>query len=84
MARRNILDYRDVLSFLISSNKVAPDGCVSLHDIVEAFVIKTDKCRADTIMQHVEYMCGLRLLQRRGEVTYKIIDTWESTLDKIR
>lgn len=84
MARRNILDYKSVLSLLISSNKVAPDGCVTLHDIISAFVIKTDKSRADTIVRHIDYMVSLRLLQKRGELTYKIVDDWESTLTRIR
>lgn len=84
MARRNVLDYRNVLSLLTNSNKVAPDGCVTLHDIIEAFVVKTDKSRPVTIIRHIEYMCGMRLLQKRGEITYKIVNDWEDTLNRIR
>lgn len=84
MARRNILDYRNVLSLLKSSNKVAPDGMVTLRDIIEAFVVSSDKSRPETIMRHIEYMCGMRVLQKRGEITYKVAEDWKDILDRIR
>lgn len=84
MVRRNILDYRNVLYLLNSSNKVAPDGCVTLYDIVIAFVHTTDKSKPETIMRHIEYLCQMRVLQKRGEITYRIAEDWKSILDRTR
>lgn len=84
MARKNVDDYRRVLSFLTKSNRVAPDGVITLKDIVDAFVWSTDKSRPETIMRHIEYMCGLKVLQKRGEISYKLVDDWKDILERMR
>lgn len=81
MARRNILDYKSVLSLLETTGKIEEDRTVSLKDVNEAFVIITDKSRPDTIQRHIDYMCGIRVLQKKAEFKYKIADNWKGILD---
>lgn len=84
MARNNVLDYRNVLNFLESSGKVAPDGVVFLRDITGAFVSLTDKNRPETIQRHIDYMCGMNILHKKGDVTYKIAEDWKFILDRMK
>lgn len=80
MARRNVIDYERVLSVLETSNFRDKDGYITLSDIESVFVAVTDKVRSNTIRTHIEQMCRLNLLSKRGEISYKMNDTWKETI----
>ncbi len=84
MARRNVLDYERVLSVLENSSFKDKDGYVMLSDIESVFVVVTDKIRPNTIKAHIDHMCALKLLSKRGEISYKIADGWKDVIKQYK
>jgi hypothetical protein len=84
MARKNILDYKNVLYLLDVSLAHSEDRVVSLDDIIEIFVRKTDKSRPETIMRHVDYMCKMNLIQKKGERSYLVAKNWKELVDNLQ
>lgn len=82
MARRNIEEYQKVLSILDSNNYKDKDGYITLSNIEAIFVATTDKVRPDTIKAHIEQMCRLKLLIKKGEVSYQIFDGWQEIIKR--
>jgi hypothetical protein len=82
MARRNIEEYQRVLSILDSSNYKDKDGYISLTNIEAIFVATTDKVRPETIRAHIEQMCRLKLLSKKGELSYLISTEWKEIIAK--
>jgi hypothetical protein len=80
MARRNVLDYERVLAVVESSNFRDKEGYISLSDLESVFVAVTDKVRPETIKAHIEQMCRLNLLTKRGELAYKLTDNWKEVV----
>jgi hypothetical protein len=79
MARRNIEEYQRVLSILANGYK-DKDGYLRLTDIESVFVATTDKVRPDTIGRHIEQMCRLKLLNKRGELSYQLPENWRDII----
>jgi hypothetical protein len=79
MARRNIEEYQRVLSILSNGYK-DKDGYLKLTDIESIFVATTDKVRPETIRRHIEQMCRLKLLNKRGELSYQLPEDWRDIL----
>ena len=80
MARRNVLDYERVLAVLESSNFRDKEGYVTISDLESVFVAMTDKVRPETIRAHIEQMCRLNLLSKRGELSYRLSDGWRDVI----
>lgn len=81
MARKNILDYKNVLYLLDVSLAHTGDRVVSLDDIIEVFVRKTDKSRPETIIRHIDYMCKMNLIQKKGERSYLVAENWKEIIE---
>lgn len=82
MAKRNIEEYEKILSILDTPEYKDKDGFVTLTDIESIYVAVTDKVRPDTIKLHIEKMCNLKLLVKRGEISYRINDNWPTIIKK--
>lgn len=81
MARRNIDDYSRVLSILETAPK-DKDGWFTQTDIESIFVALTDKVRPETIKLHIDMMCNLKLLIKRGELSYKLSTEWKDVIKR--
>jgi hypothetical protein len=82
MARRNIEEYQRVLTILDSKNYKDKDGYVMLSSIESIFVAITDKVRPETIKAHIDQMCRLKLLTKKGELSYEISMEWKEIISK--
>ena len=82
MAKKNMEEYQKILSILDTPEYKDKDGFVTLTDIESIFVALSDKVRSETIRQHINQMCNLRLLTKRGELSYRINDNWQSVIKK--
>jgi hypothetical protein len=82
MARRNINEYERVLNVLDSELYKDKDGIIALGDIEAVFVALSDRSRPETIRAHVDLMCRLKLLTKRGDVHFKINDGWREIIKK--
>lgn len=80
MARRNIEEYQRVLSILDTTSYKDKDGYLTLSDIESIFVATTDKVRPETIRAHINQMCRLKLLNKRGEISYRLADNWKEVI----
>ncbi len=84
MARKNILDYKNVLYLLDISLAHTEDRVVSEDDIIEVFVRKTDKSRPETILRHIDYMSKMGLIQRKGERSYLVPKNWKELVENVQ
>ena len=55
-----------------------------LSDLESVFVIVTDKIKPNTIKAHIDHMCALKLLSKKGELSYKIVDNWRDTIKQYK
>jgi hypothetical protein len=81
MARRNIEEYHRVLTILDTEPYKNKDGNTTLNSIETVFVAVTDKVRPDTIRVHIDRMCALNLLSKKGEVTFTINPDWRKIVN---
>jgi hypothetical protein len=81
MARRNIDEYKRVLTIL-DTETYKEKGLSSLSNIEAIFVAMTDKVRPETIRAHIDKMCALKLLFKRGEVSFEINPEWRTIIEK--
>lgn len=84
MAKKNILAYEDVLNFLESKLVSRSERHVTLNEVELAFKALTDKHRAATINEHIATMCDLRLLVKKGDITYRVPENWKAILEEIK
>jgi len=82
MARRNIEEYQRVLSILSNGGYKDKDGYLKLGDIEAIFVATTDKVRPETIKAHIDQMCRLKLILKRGEISYQIAGDWKEIIEQ--
>lgn len=82
MAKKNMEEYGKILSILDTPEYKDKDGFVTLTDVESIFVALSDKVRSETIRQHINQMCNLRLLTKRGELSYRINENWQSVIKK--
>lgn len=82
MAKKNMEEYGKILSILDTPEYKDKDGFVTLTDIESIFVALSDKVRSETIRQHINQMCNLKLLTKRGELSYRINENWQSIIKK--
>ncbi len=75
-------EYGKILSILDTPEYKDKDGFVTLTDIESIFVALSDKVRSETIRQHINQMCNLKLLTKRGELSYRINENWQSIIKK--
>jgi hypothetical protein len=80
MAKKNIDEYTRVLTILESGTYIDKDGFIMLADIEDVFKALSDKTRSETIRPHITTMCRLKLLQKKGEISYKISENWRDTV----
>ena len=82
MAKRNIEEYNRILAILESGEYKDKDGYISLNDIESVFVAVSDKVRPETIKTHIVQMCRLKLLSKKGDVSYKISENWRDVISR--
>ena len=73
MAKKNVDEYERVLTIIVSGNYTDNDGYITLTQI-------SDRTRDTTIVPHIKAMGRMKLLKKRGELSYQVNEDWKEII----